>query len=106
MKITTDAFNIKDKIINFLKQSKYEFYVVPDLVSPLTAVIRDLPNSITQEILLKELIDFRLDATKAIQMTSRKDGRKLSLFLINLARNEKSKSIFDLKLDFDCLKLE
>lgn len=60
LKITTDAVNFKDKIINFLKQCKYEFYVLPDLISLLKAVISCLPNNITQEILLQLVTDFGL----------------------------------------------
>lgn len=80
VKVTNEVYNIKAKIVKFLTERKLQFHVVSDLVSPLKIVLRGLPKSIAPAKIISELNLLGFDVPKAIQMVSRKDGRKLQLF--------------------------
>lgn len=81
-------------ISEYLKENKYQFYVVPDLEVPFKVVLRWLLKSINSDKMREALNDKCYDIFQAIQMQSRKNGRMLPLFLLHLPRKDKSKMVF------------
>lgn len=87
----------KNKIIEFRKDKKFQFYVVPDIIAPLKYVIRGLPESSKVENIQREILNKGFEVTKVVQMTIKVDARVLPLFLIHVIKNENSKTILNLR---------
>lgn len=100
MKLLADSLQIKQKIIDYLKNNQFKFYITPDTIPPLKVIIIGLPTSIKSKDIEKILKAEELVINKAVQMTSRKDKRILSLFLLHLPRDEHFQKNFKLKALF------
>lgn len=75
IKIFENTFTAKTKVERFLKDKKFQFYVVPDLEAPLKAVLRRLPKSVSPDKIMDVLNSKNFDVTKITQIRSRKDER-------------------------------
>lgn len=75
------------RIIEFLKQNKMQFYVIPVREIPIKAIIRGLPTSKDIEE-LKEILAFKgYTIIKISQQKSRRvENKLLPLFLVELPK--------------------
>lgn len=89
-KIIANTFVAKTKITEYLKEHKFQFYVIPDTSTPMKVAIRELPKYCNTENIQKEILDKGFGVIKVVQMTSPKDTRILQYFLMHLERNENS----------------
>lgn len=82
--VLANSFCVRQKNIDFLKDQNFHFYVTSDLEAPIKVAIRRLPIRTPDDKIHSVLIYEGLDIIKTVQMISRKDGRKLPLFLLDL----------------------
>lgn len=72
MKVISNTFVANAKIISYLKEQKFQLYVVPDLETPLKVVLRGLPKSIDPDKIINELNDKSFDVSNTTEMHNRK----------------------------------
>lgn len=87
LKITRDTYAMKTKISNYLKEQQYQFYIVFNLEAPLKVVLRGLPKRTISEKIIKEFKEKGFVVSQATQMRSRKCGRKIPTFRLQLPLN-------------------
>lgn len=80
LKLIPKDLTTKNKLIDYLKEHRYQFYVVPDTISPLKFVMRGLPKSCKIENIEQEIFNKGFETVKVVQMTSRVDKRALPSF--------------------------
>lgn len=97
LKVIPDSFATKEKVVNYLKELQFQFYVVPNLETPLKVFHMVLYNSTNSNSIQAELIKIGFDVIKVVQMPSCKDGRILPLVLMHSPRTVNSKNIFQMK---------
>lgn len=66
--------------MDYLREHKFQFYVVPDTIAPMKVVIRGIPKSCKIENVQKEIFDSGFGVLKVVKMTSRTDAMVLSIF--------------------------
>lgn len=74
VKVLANSFCSKQKIIDFLEVQKFNFYVSPDLETPIKTV-RGLPLSTPTEKIEIALNELGFDTIKIIQKIRRTDGK-------------------------------
>lgn len=96
LKFITNSLPTKNKIVNYLKEQRFQFFNVPYLEARFKIVI-SLYNSSTLDSIQMGLNKDSFDISQDTQMLSRKDGRMLPLFLLHLPQNENCKKFFETK---------
>lgn len=92
IKITANTLARKSKIINFLKEQKFQFYVVSDSIALLKGVTRGLSKTCKFQNIQRKIINRGFEVINVVQMNSLIDAKVLLMYLRDLnGRKERKK---------------
>lgn len=96
-KINVNSIEDYRTITNFFKENQINFYTYQDSTSkPLSIVIKNVPYSIEDEDIKKELLDKNLPVTKVSRLLNKNKAKSL-VVAVELVNKEAAKEIFKIE---------